>query len=821
MRYTPAVPEVHDPLAYRRRLRPIAAALTLAEIVVVVGPLWALVYPLPPGAPALLARAVPVVAAIVIAVYLPLARALFRPIDRAIAEKRRGVAITPETAQAAYTAILQAPRRIGWLRSAAWCVGILGVALTLRARTGFADLPVVLTVSTLHPYAVSVVRSLAYARVMRELRGALLPNVDPITLAGQTYFERIVEVGIATGAIGVGATALFVYYFIPISLEAYKALEVWFAPTVAGLTLLWYFAIRRLPKPIADYLATRDYSHAQAAYRDTQALPLALAASKLLAWLGAGAALAAQSYAFGVEGENALLMFAVVVIVAVGAAQFEALWHRASLRPLLQHLAARHRLQVGEVPPRLGLRAKMLGGFGGLMVFACGLSMLWSFVQYRVFAQEIMRRDGETELARARADLILRGARTPEDVVAYLAARGDANRALEFVPRGQKVAAQASSASLDFQGQFLGSLVAHPASRIHLQRQIGALSAFFVALLALSAGLILILVRDLTEPVRQLEQRAVEMARGELMRPVVATGDADEIGRLTFAFEEMRRALRDKLRSTESLSVALEREVMRRTEDLEVTNRELRATLETLQRAQDELVRSEKLASMGRLVAGIAHEINNPVNAMVNSLAPLEESLGDRLGQIPAEIREMFDVVHRGAARTKAIVQALHSYSRGDSERRVEMDLHRGLDESLELLRHHLKKGITVERNYGAVGRVTGYAGQLQQVFMNLLTNAAQALAEREGGGRIVIQTARVGKDIVITIADDGPGIPPEILPRIFDPFFTTKDVGQGSGLGLSIVHGIVERHGGRIDVDSQVGRGTTFTVTLPGDTVA
>jgi signal transduction histidine kinase len=163
-------------------------------------------------------------------------------------------------------------------------------------------------------------------------------------------------------------------------------------------------------------------------------------------------------------------------------------------------------------------------------------------------------------------------------------------------------------------------------------------------------------------------------------------------------------------------------------------------------------------------------------------------------------------------------VQALHSYSRGDSERRVDVDVHRALDESLELLRHHLKQGITVERRYAELGRVRGYAGQLQQVFMNILTNAAQAVDDRTG--RIRIETAQIGKDVVVRIADDGPGIAPEVLPRIFDPFFTTKDVGQGSGLGLSIVHGIVERHGGRIDVESALGRGTTFTLTLPQDTV-
>src|SRR5882757_8603499 len=147
--------------------------------------------------------------------------------------------------------------------------------------------------------------------------------------------------------------------------------------------------------------------------------------------------------------------------------------------------------------------------------------------------------------------------------------------------------------------------------------------------LALALGLVVRIVRGLVSPIHALEERADEMARGELARPVPPSGEADEIGRLTFAFEEMRRALRDKLRSTESLNIDLEREVRRRTEVLEQRNKELHDALEKLRRAQDDLIRTEKLASMGRLVAGIAHEINNPVNAVINTLGPLEDALGE------------------------------------------------------------------------------------------------------------------------------------------------------------------------------------------------
>ncbi len=261
--------------------------------------------------------------------------------------------------------------------------------------------------------------------------------------------------------------------------------------------------------------------------------------------------------------------------------------------------------------------------------------------------------------------------------------------------------------------------------------------------LALALGLVAFIVRDMVTPIRALEERSDEMARGELARPVPPSGEADEIGRLTFAFEEMRRALRDKLRSTESLNIDLEREVRRRTEVLEQRNRELHDALEKLRRAQDDLIRSEKLASMGRLVAGIAHEINNPVNAVINTLGPLEEALhemaaapnGEAAARAATEAEEMLRVVRRGAARSKAIVQALHNYSRGDEQRPRELSVARSVDDTLDLLRHHLRH-VQIEKQIDPDLRITGFAGQIDQVFMNLITNAAQAIGGREQGGR-------------------------------------------------------------------------------------
>ena len=145
----------------------------------------------------------------------------------------------------------------------------------------------------------------------------------------------------------------------------------------------------------------------------------------------------------------------------------------------------------------------------------------------------------------------------------------------------------------------------------------------------------------------------------------------------------------------------------------------------------------------------------------------------------------------------------------------VEFDVDRSIDDSLELLRHVLRQNVTVEKKYGDVGRVRGHAGQINQVFMNLLTNAAQALTGRENS-TITIETRGNDKEVEVKIIDNGPGIPPDVLPKIWDPFFTTKDVGEGTGLGLSIVHELVQRQGGDIACVTKVGEGTTFTVKLP-----
>jgi signal transduction histidine kinase len=561
-----------------------------------------------------------------------------------------------------------------------------------------------------------------------------------------------------------------------------------------------------------------------------------------------------------------VLLFAAAFVITVGASLYEAIWLRDTMRPRLMHISLRHRLPVREIRAPLSLRVKLLISFGGLVLFACGLSLFWGFIQYKTLATSYLQGQAQLKLKWVRSEVQARVAQSgvppTEKVVKEVLTDAGASKAdtaaYVYVPstapahpfvsgggaggaprlpwyavarmRGTSSGTLEIHAS-DMFGNFERLEVPWNARRVDLgsiavlyesyrgrgpgiQRPLKEILVFFFVLFGVCAGIVVLTVAEFTTPIRRLEQRADEMARGELARSVTSGGEGDEVGRLTFALEEMRRALRDKLRSTEEVNLDLEREVQRRTADLAKKNKELADALEKLTRAQSSLVRAEKMASIGQLVAGIAHEINNPVNAIANTVGPLKEALEDGPPDVE-DLQDMLRVIQNGARRTKEIVQALHNYSRTDDERLVEFDLNRGLDDSLELLRHHLKGAISVERNYAEVGRIRGHAGQLNQVFMNLLTNAAQALTGREGA-KIDVVTRRRGEHVVIEVGDNGPGIPEEILPKIFDPFFTTKEVGQGSGLGLSIVHGIVERHGGTIEVESKVGVGTTFTVTLP-----
>ncbi|SFU80426.1 ATP-binding protein [Pseudoduganella namucuonensis] len=264
-----------------------------------------------------------------------------------------------------------------------------------------------------------------------------------------------------------------------------------------------------------------------------------------------------------------------------------------------------------------------------------------------------------------------------------------------------------------------------------------------------------------------------------------------------------------------------------------------------LREAHEQLLQSEKMASIGQLAAGIAHEINNPVgfvnsnmgtlNSYVGTLfsviASYEQALGSHpalkpIQQKMAAVRDEADLEFvqedasalvresmDGLKRVKDIVQALKDFSHvGEVEWQV-ADLHQGLDSTLNIVANEIRYKATVEKHYGVLPQVHCLASQLNQVFMNLLVNAGQAIRTQ---GVITIRTGHDKGWVWVEIGDTGAGIAPEHLNRIFEPFFTTKPVGSGTGLGLSLSYGIVNKHGGKIEVASELGKGTRFTVRLP-----
>ena len=239
----------------------------------------------------------------------------------------------------------------------------------------------------------------------------------------------------------------------------------------------------------------------------------------------------------------------------------------------------------------------------------------------------------------------------------------------------------------------------------------------------------------------------------------------------------------------------------------------------------------EKMASLGQLVAGVAHEINTPLGS-INSNAATLSTCVKRIQQIlaqddcPTSVREnrplarvlrVLDEISRvnqtASERIVSVVSALRNFARLDEAEFQEADLHQGLDSTLSLVQHVLKNRVEVVRNYGKIPTINCFPNQLNQVFMNLLINSAQAIEDK---GTITITTWTRGGVICVQFADNGKGISAEHIPRIFDPGFTTKAVGVGVGLGLSISYSIVENHRGHIDVESTAGEGSVFTVVLP-----
>jgi len=343
---------------------------------------------------------------------------------------------------------------------------------------------------------------------------------------------------------------------------------------------------------------------------------------------------------------------------------------------------------------------------------------------------------------------------------------------------------------------------------------VGAVVVFLVAI-------ILIISNNIIRPLEDLVQATQDIPFADQLVEIPIKSDT-EIGLLTESFNEMSRQI-----------IRIRAELRAKISELELANQEIRD-------AQTHLVHSSKMSSLGQLVAGVAHELNNPISFIYSNMAHLRqygeklillseiaESHPEDVAQKKAELEieyiktdlpKLITSCEDGARRVRDIVLGLRNFSRLEEAKLKALDINQAIDNTLNLLSGEIKNRIHVHKVFGELPQVECYASQMNQVFMNILSNAVQAI---EGPGTIWIHTKRFGKfrgedAVLISIQDSGTGIEPSNLDKIFDPFFSTKKVGQGTGLGLSISYGIIQNHGGEIRVKSEQGAGTEFQIILP-----
>lgn len=325
---------------------------------------------------------------------------------------------------------------------------------------------------------------------------------------------------------------------------------------------------------------------------------------------------------------------------------------------------------------------------------------------------------------------------------------------------------------------------------------------------------VFVFVYVVTSPLKRMASIAARIAEGDFSQRIKVTSQ-DEIGLLGASFNRMAEKIEEAIGWLRNLNEELEQRVRERTAELAEKNTELQKAMTYLQETQAQLLQSEKMAAVGKLAGGIAHEINNPLCVILGFAQSLVKQLSDTDPQA-LPLRSM----EREAKRCKYLVQNFLAFSRSSKGEKIKTEVNLVVEEALELIRHQtaVKKIELRQEMASGLPPILADKNQLQQVLINLATNAMDAMPT---GGDLTFATMRGshgdGRDWVeIQVRDTGCGIPKEVHSKIFEPFWTTKEVGKGTGLGLSLCYEIAQRHGGSISVESETGKGTTFMVRLP-----
>ncbi len=605
--------------------------------------------------------------------------------------------------------------------------------------------------------------------------------------------QRLGESAMVAGILGGHVLLLFSVAFL--RAESKVIFRGWWqlVPILGFLaTVVFTTVMRALAKPVTDALYRGpggERSAMMKALARARELPGMLARLNFTLWIvcTTGGVFYFRTSSVGWVRADAVMQVAFAALFSWGVSFYQRGWDRDTLAPVSRLLASwaelphEHALSPQKEGDPLPLRDRMLRDFGGPLVFTAVLSLLSSIGLYRSLGREVSFR---------------------EDINSIL-----------------------------------------------------ALFAAFLMLVLAVGGVVARVARNLSRPLTLVAEAAEVVASGRLDAKVADVPGPSEVQGLAKSVERMRENLARTIAELEHERATLEANVEARTEQLQRAMRELKG-------AQAALVQGERLASIGELVAGVAHEIYNPLNAVAGSTEPLERvaeevrtmldayraaeaSLPPKQRKELEELRKKLDLdaslddligisslVRRATNRTVRIVQNLKNFSRGATDSQP-TDLHAGLEETLVLLGSRLRQScIQLTKDYGELPKVVCRSGEINQVFMNLVMNAIQALegpprspsltglpsdASAEPELREIKIETRVDKAMaVVAVSDNGPGVPGDIEHRIFDPFFTTKPAGQGTGLGLSISTDIVRKHGGTLTVEHPEGGGARLVVRIP-----
>lgn len=358
-----------------------------------------------------------------------------------------------------------------------------------------------------------------------------------------------------------------------------------------------------------------------------------------------------------------------------------------------------------------------------------------------------------------------------------------------------------------------------------------------IIFLLLGSFCALVMIKLVTVPLNFLTNAVKIFSTGNFKHKIPTTY-YKELNILIHAFNEMASIIH-------KTHASLEEKIKERTAEISQKNEQLNSAMNELKEAQAMIVHGEKMRSLGELVAGITHEINNPVNFIYGNLTHLNNYSQDLMEIIDKyeeyqellpedkklemqklleekeykylkeDLPDLIKSCREGTVRTKNIVMDLKNFSRTEKMVINEIEINKEINTTLNILYNKYKNRITIHKEYGEVSTIDCYGGQINQVLMNIIDNAIFAIKET---GDIYIRTKDDGKNIIVEIEDNGVGISEENLSKVFEPFFTTKGVGEGTGLGMSISYKIIETHGGKINIESELGKGTKFTIILPKD---